>query len=63
MSESIEQWFSRRREKSCGDKVPYESEQEALDAAYLVRLQRGERLDVYRCLFCQRWHLGHSSRD
>lgn len=61
VSEDIEQWFSRRRASSCGEKVAYESEREAREAAYLVRLQRGERLDVYRCLFCHRWHLGHST--
>jgi hypothetical protein len=61
--EDIQQWFDRRRDSSCGEKRQFESEREALDAAYLIRLQGGDRLDVYHCLFCHRWHLGHSDRE
>lgn len=56
----IERWFARRRERSCGEKVRYETEREALDRAYVIRLQTGERLAPYECPFCRTWHLGHS---
>ncbi len=56
----IERWFESERARSCGNKRRYESEREALDGAYLIRMQGGESLDAYRCRFCGGWHLGHS---
>jgi hypothetical protein len=57
----IETWFAHHRERSCGGKRPYGSEREALDNAYLIRMQTGERLSPYECPFCRAWHLGHSA--
>jgi hypothetical protein len=59
----IERWFESERARSCGRKRRYASEREALDAAYLIRMQGGEELSAYRCRFCGRWHLGHSLPD
>ncbi|MHB8491174.1 MAG: hypothetical protein ACYDA6_03025 [Solirubrobacteraceae bacterium] len=62
MRKDIERWFDHRRASACGEKQRFEDEPEAEQAAYRVRLETGERLDVYRCLFCHGYHLGHSSR-
>jgi hypothetical protein len=62
MAEDIERWFARSKARACGEKQRYADEQEALQAAYLVKLNHGERLSPYRCPFCREWHLGHSDR-
>jgi hypothetical protein len=59
----IERWFARRRARSCGEKRRYASEREARDAAYLIRMQTGERLAPYECFFCRCWHLGHAGDE
>jgi hypothetical protein len=62
MGDDIERWFTRSKRRACGEKQRYADEQEAREAAYLVRLHTGERLSPYRCAFCRQWHLGHSDR-
>jgi hypothetical protein len=59
MARDIERWFSDSRARACGEKQRYADEQEARQAAYLVRLHHNERLSPYECPFCRQWHLGH----
>lgn len=37
----------------------YLSKKDAKRAARMAR-QRGHKLEVYRCRFCDLWHLGHA---
>ena len=48
----------RDREKSCGGKVSYKTEQEAETAVIYQREFYGHKLEAYRCRYCQSWHLG-----
>jgi len=42
-------------------KAGFRSQQEALRAANVRRLESGVTLNAYECDFCSRWHLGSST--
>lgn len=43
---------------SCDNKVPHESEEAAIaHARYL-----GSAMQVYKCRFCEFWHMGHARK-
>ena len=42
-------------------KAVFGSQQEALRAANVRRLEAGVTLNAYECDFCSRWHLGSST--
>ena len=44
-------------------KTRFPSEDEANRAAFAARLDHGVDLSVYRCEFCEGWHLGNQSDD
>jgi hypothetical protein len=43
--------------EDCRRKTRYASEREADDAAYRKRMEEGLALRVYRCPWCDGWHL------
>jgi hypothetical protein len=56
------------KENSCGDKIPYESRDAALEARLALRYELNRKgLTEYRCPWCPSWHIGHrkgwKSRD
>lgn len=45
-------------EKSCNDKMAFDTQKEARVAATVARFQRGgARLKAYKCHDCKLWHL------
>jgi hypothetical protein len=48
------------REKTCGKKTAYQTEEQALLAAAAHNRWAARRHDVepYPCAFCQQWHIG-----
>lgn len=46
------------KEKSCGGKVSFKSEQEAETAVIYQREFYDRKMESYRCRYCQYWHLG-----
>jgi hypothetical protein len=44
-----------------GPKAVFGSQNEALRAANVRRLESGVSLNAYECDFCSRWHLGSST--
>jgi len=47
------------RRRSCGTKIPFLSELEALRA--LIKLPDPGYMHAYRCEFCGFWHIGHKT--
>lgn len=50
----------RRHAKVCGRKKRFESEQTALGSLRAAMADGGGGLNVYRCLSCKGWHIGHT---
>jgi hypothetical protein len=46
------------RRRACGEKRRYASEEAARVAMRAVR-ESGDWMGVYKCRFCQQWHVGH----
>lgn len=49
----------RLRRKACDGKVRHGTESEALRTMFAMR---GRRLNVYRCSYCNGFHVGHRPR-
>lgn len=50
----------KRRNASCVGKVPHPNPQAAARHRDNLKRRFGDGgLEVYRCQFCKRWHLGH----
>jgi len=47
-------------ELPCADKMSFDSEKTAKDAALVVNWQHGNKLKPYRCNNCSLWHLSSS---
>lgn len=47
------------RRRSCGTKIPFLSELEALRA--LIKLPDPDYMHAYHCEFCDTWHIGHKT--
>jgi hypothetical protein len=43
--------------KSCLDKMAFDTKKEAENAAVVAEYQRGSKLKVYKCRLCKLWHL------
>lgn len=41
----------------CSDKLAFDSEQQAKAEAAVVKWRRGTKLRVYKCRYCDLWHL------
>lgn len=52
----------RVKRKQCERKVAYPSEYMASLACDNLRKQGEIAVHVYSCLFCRKWHVGHSNR-
>jgi len=51
--------------KSCTGKKKYRSGSEALDMIN-IQVEYGKKMDdvhPYRCVFCNKWHIGHRMDD
>lgn len=48
------------RERSCGRKVRYGSQPTAEKAKLAMERKTGDAFDVYRCIWCRQYHIGHS---
>ena len=63
LREVFDQWFAlfSGKENACGNKHQYQSPVLATKAAYNLEVKRpGEQFDVYKCVYCGYWHLGHA---
>jgi hypothetical protein len=51
----------RLRKKSCGNKIKYESEEQAIRAIIGIYRNRefSGKVVPYICQFCRKWHIGH----
>jgi hypothetical protein len=51
-----------RQKRKCKGKVHYNSRKDADHARRLsvVKYQPNRAVNVYRCPFCHKWHIGHS---
>lgn len=50
------------RRRGCGRKQQYPSEGDARRAAASLASETGSKLNVYRCSFCSRYHVGNMPR-
>ncbi len=49
------------RENACGKKHRYQSPVQATKAAYNMEVKYpGEYFDVYQCIYCDYYHIGHA---
>jgi hypothetical protein len=49
--------------RECGNKRSYLTKHDAKQAEKMLRtLAGGSRQHLYRCSFCDRWHMGHGSQ-
>lgn len=46
------------RQRSCGDKTPYDHPVKATNAAYNLEQIRAVRFEIYRCRYCNFYHIG-----
>ena len=51
---------SAAQRKACSRKVRYDSREDAEEAARGARFAGGKTLRVYRCDYCDGWHLTHA---
>ena len=50
-------------EKSCQDKMVFDTKKEAQTAATVALHQRGIKLRPYKCRECELWHLTSNNED
>ena len=50
------------RDKTCGRKIDYKTEQKAIESATRMNLKPNTRniLEAYPCAFCHGWHIGRA---
>jgi hypothetical protein len=50
------------REKTCGQKINYQTEETAIEAATRMNSKPNTRniLEAYPCIFCRGWHIGRA---
>lgn len=54
-----QRWLpGERRAASCTGKLAYDSGTAAARAKSQLERKRRKNMDVYRCHFCSRWHIG-----
>jgi hypothetical protein len=53
---------SNEKERACGSKVRYGSQETADRATSAMLKKTGQTLESYECRFCHKWHIGHSNR-
>ena len=41
----------------CADKLAFDTSKQARAAAVVADLQHGTKLKVYKCIYCELWHL------
>ena len=51
------------RKKRCTGKKQYVNRPTAWQAVYAMRRKDQTGLSIYKCSFCNRWHIGHKSRN
>ena len=53
------------RDRTCGTKIGYSSEESAATAAAAMNEKPSTRnvLEAYPCAFCERWHVGRKMSD
>lgn len=49
--------------KSCENKMSFDSKSEAQNTAVVAEHQRGTKLKVYKCHQCQLWHMASNYGD
>lgn len=50
------------RWRACGHKIRHDSHAAANDHANRVTPRPGREMSVYRCKFCDRWHVGNKRK-
>jgi hypothetical protein len=45
----------------CQDKLAFDTQKQARAAAVVAHYQHGVKLSVYRCRYCDLWHLSSSN--
>ena len=50
---------SERFAHECDHKRPYDSKRAAKRALSIAMSRGSDALGIYRCTWCERWHLGH----
>jgi len=51
-------------ELPCKDKIPFKTQEEAYGAAVTAKLRYGgDRPKVYKCKYCQYWHLAKDYKE
>jgi len=47
--------------RSCGNKVAHTSENSAINHAVGLQVAGKGQVDVYKCQYCGKWHVGRSN--
>jgi len=47
----------------CSDKLSFDTQKQAATAATVAQHQHGTKLKVYRCRYCNLWHLASNYED
>ncbi|HEX8227051.1 MAG TPA: hypothetical protein VF572_04250 [Candidatus Saccharimonadales bacterium] len=54
---ALEIYEDETAELPCKDKLAFDTQREAASSANVVQYRYGNAMHVYRCRFCQLWHL------
>ena len=51
-----------RKKRKCQGKISYKNIKDAIHALdlHVVKYQPARRVSAYRCVFCKKFHIGHS---